>query len=73
VLPEARELARRVTKKSPIGIKLLRDAFKRANDLGYRREMESVVETTVILKESEDSKAALRAFVEKRQPIYKGR
>jgi enoyl-CoA hydratase len=73
VLPKARELARRVTKKSPIGIKLLRDAFMRANDLGYRREMESVVETTVILKESEDSKAALRAFVEKRQPIYKGR
>jgi enoyl-CoA hydratase/carnithine racemase len=71
VLPKARELARRLTQKSPIGIKLLRDAFMRANDLGYRRE--SVVETTVILKESEDSKAALRAFVEKRQPIYKGR
>jgi enoyl-CoA hydratase/carnithine racemase len=73
VLPKARELARRLTGKSPIAIKLLRDAFMRANDLGYRREMESVVETTVILKDSEDSKEALRAFVEKRQAIYQGR
>jgi len=73
VLPKARELARRLAQKSPIAMKLLRDSFMRANDLGYRREMESVVETTVILKESEDSKEALRAFVEKRKPVYVGR
>lgn len=73
VLPRARALARRLAKKSPIAMKLLRDAFMRANDLDYRRSMESVVETMCGLKDSEDSREALRAFVEKREPVFKGR
>lgn len=54
-------------------MKLLRDAFVRANDLDYRRSMESVVETMCSLKDTEDSREALQAFVEKRAPLYKGR
>ena len=73
VMPTARKLARRLAKKSPIAMKLLRDAFMRANDLDYRRSMESVVETMCGLKDSADSREALRAFVEKRPPVYKGK
>ncbi len=73
VMPTARALARRLAKKSPIAMKLLRDAFVRANDLDYRRSMESVVETMCGLKDSADSREALRAFVEKRPPAYTGR
>jgi enoyl-CoA hydratase/carnithine racemase len=70
VLPRARALARRLAAKSPVAMKLLRDAFMRANDLDYRRAMESVVETMCSLKDTADSKEALRAFVEKRKPRY---
>ena len=73
VLPRARALARRLAKKSPIAMKLLRDAFMRANDLDYRRSMESVVETMCQLKDTADSKEALKAFVEKRAAVYTGR
>jgi enoyl-CoA hydratase/carnithine racemase len=73
VMPRARALARRLAKKSPIAMKLLRDAFVRANDLDYRRSMESVVETMCGLKDSADSREALRAFVEKRSPAYTGK
>ena len=73
VMPRARALARRLAKKSPIAMKLLRDAFVRANDLDYRRSMESVVETMCGLKDSADSREALRAFVEKRAPVYTGK
>ena len=73
VMPRARALARRLAKKSPIAMKLLRDAFVRANDLDYRRSMESVVETMCGLKDAADSREALLAFVEKREPVYKGR
>jgi enoyl-CoA hydratase len=73
VMPRARALARRLAKKSPVAMKLLRDAFVRANDLDYRRSMEGVVETMCGLKDSEDSREALRAFVEKRDPAYVGR
>lgn len=70
VLPRARALARRLAAKSPTAMKLLRDAFMRANDLDYRRAMESVVETMCQLKDSPDSKEMLRAFAEKRAPRF---
>ena len=70
VLPRARALARRLAAKSPVAMKLLRDAFVRANDLDYRRAMEGVVETMCSLKDTADSKEALRAFVEKRPARY---
>jgi enoyl-CoA hydratase/carnithine racemase len=69
----ARALARRLAKKSPIAMKLLRDAFVRANDDDYRRSMENVVETMCSLKDTSDSREALLAFVEKRAPVYQSR
>lgn len=41
-----------------------------ANDLDYRRSMENVVETMYSLKDTADSKEALRAFAEKRAARY---
>lgn len=73
VMATARALARRLASKSPIAMKLLRDAFMRANDLDYRRAMEGVVETMCSLKDAKDSREALLAFVEKREPVYSGR
>lgn len=73
VLPMARALADELAAKSPIAMKLLRDAYMRANDLDYRRSMESVVETMCSLKDTEDSREALAAFVAHRDPVFKGR
>ncbi len=73
VMAEARKLARNLSSKSPIAMKLIRDAFMRANDLDYRRAMESVVETMCNLKDSYDSREALAAFVEHREPVFEGR
>ncbi|MCU0973666.1 MAG: enoyl-CoA hydratase/isomerase family protein [Burkholderiales bacterium] len=73
VVPRARALARRLARKSPVAMKLLRDAFMRANDSDYRRSMEGVVETMCSLKDSADSREALMAFVEKREAVYRGR
>jgi enoyl-CoA hydratase/carnithine racemase len=70
VLPRARALAARLAAKSPVAMKLLRDAFVRANDLDYRRAMENVVETMCSLKDTADSREALRAFAEKRAARY---
>jgi enoyl-CoA hydratase len=72
VMETARALAKRLAKKSPIAMKLLRDAFVRANDFDYRRAMEGVVETMCSLKDAKDSREALLAFVEKREAVYSG-
>jgi enoyl-CoA hydratase/carnithine racemase len=70
VMETARRLARRLAAKSPVAMKLLRDAYMRANDLDYRRAMEGVVETMCSLKDTADSREALLAFVEKRDPVF---
>jgi enoyl-CoA hydratase len=70
VMKAARELARKLAHKSPLAMKLMRDSFMRANDLDYRRAMESAVETMCSLKDSEDSREALAAFVEHREPRF---
>ena len=73
VMLEARKLARDLSRKSPLAMKLIRDAYMRTNDLDYRRSMESVVETMCNLKDSGDSREALAAFVEHRDPVFKGK
>lgn len=71
VLIKARELARRLADKPPIAMRLLRDSFVRANDLDYRRAMESVVETMCSLKDTTESHECLKAFMNKKQNIQR--
>ncbi|MCP4757679.1 MAG: enoyl-CoA hydratase/isomerase family protein [Proteobacteria bacterium] len=70
VMDKALAIARRLAEKSPVVMRLGRDAFMRANDLDYRRSIENVAETMAVIIETEDSKEGLEAFVEKRTPKY---
>ena len=70
VLDEARKLARELAAKSPVVMKLARDAFMRANDLDYRRAIEGTVETICNIIETEDAQEGLDAFNEKRAPNW---
>jgi enoyl-CoA hydratase/carnithine racemase len=69
----ARELCGRFKEKSPVVMKLGRDAFLRAVDADYRRAIENAAETFAIVATTEDCQEGLTAFVEKRKPRYKGR
>ena len=71
VLEEARLLATQMAAKSPVVMKLGRDAFMRANDFDYRRAIQNVAETMCVLVETEDSQEGLTAFVEKRPPSWR--
>lgn len=68
VLAEARRLARTFAEKSPVVMKLARDAFMRANDHEYRRNIENVVETICNIIATDDAQEGLNAFAEKRRP-----
>ncbi|MDP6346443.1 MAG: enoyl-CoA hydratase/isomerase family protein [Alphaproteobacteria bacterium] len=70
VLPAAREMAAKLAEKSPVVMKLGRDAYLRANDLDYRRGIENVAETMCNVVATEDSREGLAAFVEKRPPRW---
>ncbi len=72
-LDRAREVAGRFAAKSPIVMKIGRDAFMRAVDADYRRSVENAAESFALVASTEDCQEGLNAFVEKRTPKYSGR
>ena len=67
---EARKLARLFAQKSPVVMKLARDAWMRANDFEYRRAIENTVEAICNIIETPDAQEGLEAFNEKRKPRW---
>jgi enoyl-CoA hydratase/carnithine racemase len=72
-LDRAREVARRLAAKSPIVMKIGRDAFMRAVDSDYRRAVENAAESFALVATTDDCQEGLNAFVEKRSAKYTGR
>src|SRR5438477_9237544 len=72
-LERARTIARRFAEKSPIVMKIGRDAFMRAVDADYRRAIENAAESFALVATTQDCQEGLDAFVEKRLPKYTGR
>ena len=72
-LERARAIALRFAAKSPVVMKIGRDAFMRAVDTDYRRSVENAAESFALVASTEDCQEGLNAFVEKRAPKYTGR
>ena len=73
LMDTARALAAEIASKSPVAIRLAKHAMNTIEFMslrdGYRFEQNMTGE----LSKSEDSREAMRAFVEKRPPVFKGR
>ncbi len=69
----AMELAREIASKSPLALRLAKEALNSCEPLpiseGYALEQTF----TLRLAKSEDAKEATRAFMEKRAPVWTGR
>ena len=73
LMPTAMDMARRIASKSPLASRTAKQAastieFMTLRD-GYRFEQNMTAE----LSKSEDSREAMRAFAEKRPPVFQGR
>jgi enoyl-CoA hydratase/carnithine racemase len=73
LLETALGIAREIAAKSPLAVTLAKHALNNIEEMtlrdGYRFEQTM----TGQLSQSEDSKEAMRAFVEKRKPVFRGR
>ena len=71
---EVNKVIAKLREKSPIVLKLTRMALYRALDVEFRKALESVTDIYKgQLMKTEDAIEGLKAFLEKRKPVWKGR
>jgi enoyl-CoA hydratase/carnithine racemase len=67
------EIANRIAEKSPVALRLAKEAVKLASrsnlDEGLRRE----VDLFALCFSSEDKNEGVKAFLEKRKPVFTGK
>jgi enoyl-CoA hydratase len=73
VLEKARETAALLASKSPIALRLMKDLANRALGGDHVANLEAEGDTFGELFSSEDAREGLTAFVEKREPVFRGR
>ena len=72
VLDKARETAALLASKSPIALRLMKDLANRALGGDHAANLEAEGDTFGELFSSDDAKEGLTAFVEKRDPVFRG-
>ncbi|MCC6980586.1 MAG: enoyl-CoA hydratase/isomerase family protein [Candidatus Melainabacteria bacterium] len=72
-LDEAKALAKEIAKKSPVAVKLAKEAILKAFDGSLVEGLEFERKNFYMLFSSEDQKEGMRAFLEKRQATFTGR
>jgi enoyl-CoA hydratase len=73
LMPYAMDIAREMASKSPIALRLAKEAARLTEVMPVRDAYRYEQGNTVALSKTEDAKEAQRAFLEKRSPVYVGR
>jgi enoyl-CoA hydratase len=69
----ALEIAQTIASKSPLAIKLSKQTLNAIEDMSLRDAYRYEQDMTAALGQTEDSREAQRAFLEKRTPVFKGK
>lgn len=73
LMPYAMGIAQEIASKSPIAVRLAKEAARMTKTMPLRDAYRYEQGNTVALSKTEDSREAQRAFLEKRKPKYVGR
>jgi enoyl-CoA hydratase/carnithine racemase len=68
-----REVAQKLAAKSPIGLKLGKEAFYRMADMPFEAALDFLCGELKKVVATEDAEEGVRAFIEKRKPEFKGK
>ena len=70
---EVTETLKRLAEKSPIGMKIGKQAFYAMADMPFEEAVDFLSERILDVAATEDAKEGITAFIEKRKPVFKGR
>lgn len=70
---EANALATRMADRGPIALRYAKEAVRRGLDQPLDQALRYETDLTVILQTTEDREEGVRAFIEKREPKFKGK
>ena len=73
LMPTVQELARKIAAGPPIAIRLAKRALYRSQDSDLRSALEFETYAQNICRDTEDAREGIRAFVDKRAPLFQGR
>lgn len=70
---ETREIARKIAKSSPLVVRLMKSSIIQAQTMDLPKALACEATAQSMVFTTEDFKEAMTAFVEKREPIFKGK
>jgi enoyl-CoA hydratase/carnithine racemase len=70
---EVAETLRRLAEKSPIGMKIGKQAFYAMADMPFENAVDFLSEKIMTVAATEDAREGITAFIENRKPVFKGR
>ncbi|MCG8592108.1 MAG: enoyl-CoA hydratase-related protein [Proteobacteria bacterium] len=73
LLPTAMEIAEKIAANPPLAVKAIKQGLRRTLDPDWRDVGRWAIEQITALRRTEDSQEGVRAFLEKRTPVYVGR
>jgi enoyl-CoA hydratase len=72
-LEEAKGVATAIAEKSPVGVRLAKEAVNQAFETSLAAGLDAERKAFHLALSSEDAEEGLRAFLEKRKPDFKGK
>ncbi len=73
LMTAAETLARKILSSAPVALRLIKEAVRKGLDMSLAQGLAVEIELSALVSQTADSSEGVHAFVEKRDPVWRGR